>query len=67
MRLHGVTMRVSSTASNGVVDAATRLVFRQHGQRVVGRYQGGSIPRGCLLGRLAGERLTFRYAYAVAR
>ena len=36
MRLDGVTMRVSSTASNGVVDAATRLVFRQHGQRVVG-------------------------------
>ncbi len=60
--LDGVTMYVSSTASNGVVGAQTRLRFRQYGTRVLGRYEGGSIRRGCLVGRVSDERLAFRYA-----
>lgn len=60
--LDGLTMYVSSTASNGVVDTDTRLHFRQVGDRVVARYGGGNVVRGMLVGRLAGEELVFRYA-----
>ncbi len=59
--LDGVRMFVSATAENGVVDARTRLAFRQRGPRVIGRYQGGSIRRGVLVGRMSGAGLAFRY------
>ena len=59
--LDGVMMFVSSTADSGVVDANTRIAFRQHGSRVVGRYQGGRVRRGLLVGRRSGSGLTFRY------
>ena len=59
--LDGVTMFVSSTAENGVVDARTRLALRQRGSRVVGRYHGGSIRRGVLVGAVSGAGLAFRY------
>ena len=36
--LDGVRMFVSSAASDGVVDAQTRVEFRQRGARVLGRY-----------------------------
>ncbi len=55
-------MYVSSTAANGVVDAATRLSFRQTGDRVIARYAGGDVLRGLLVGRSGGGRLVFRYA-----
>ena len=58
----GLTMFVSSTATNGVVDTATRLYFRQIGDRVIARYAGGNVLRGLLVGRGGGERLAFRYA-----
>ena len=60
--LDGLTMYVSSTAANGVVDAATRLHFRQTGDRVMARYAGGNVVRGLLMGRCARDRLEFRYA-----
>jgi hypothetical protein len=60
--LDGVTMFVSGTASNGVVDAETRLRFRQKGARVFARYSGGKIARGMLVGRWIDEKLHFRYA-----
>jgi hypothetical protein len=59
--LDGVVMFVSSTANSGVVDASTRIAFRQHGSRVLGRYQGGRVRRGLLVGRRSGSGLTFRY------
>jgi hypothetical protein len=59
--LDGVTMFVSSTAEGGVVDAMTRIVFRQRGARVVARYHGGRIRRGLLVGAVSGAVLTFRY------
>lgn len=62
MTLDGLTMFVSSTAANGVVDSDTRLQFRQNGDRVIARYAGGNVTRGVLVGRLADTRLTFRYA-----
>ena len=62
MNLDGRVLWVSATASLGVVDSNTRLHFRQQGDRVLGRYSGGSVLRGCLVGRIEGHRLLFRYA-----
>ena len=54
-------MFVSSTGDGGVVDVETQLVFQQRGPRVVGKYQGGSIRRGILVGAVSDVALTFRY------
>jgi|SRR5262245_2881904 len=62
MNLDGLVFRVTATAAGGVIDSATRLQFRQWGARVLGRYEGGSIERGCLVGRMDGTTLRFRYA-----
>ena len=59
--LDGVTVFVSSTAANGVVDAETRIAFQQKGGRVIGRYRGGRVRRGVLVGAAAGSVLEFRY------
>lgn len=61
MNLDGRVMAVSGTAPNGVVGAGTRLHFSQVGDRVVGRYSGGRIVRGCLAGRIEGGKVGFRY------
>ena len=53
---------VAATAQDGVVNASTRLHFTQRGQRVLGRYCGGAIRRGYLVGTLVGDSLRFRYA-----
>ena len=62
MNLNGKTFRVITTAAQGVVSENTRLVFAQRDLRVIGRYSGGSIARGRLVGTLAGDRLYFSYA-----
>jgi hypothetical protein len=64
--LDGVEMYVTSTATQGVVGAGTRLRFQQRGSRVLGRYAGGAIRRGCLVGRVSGGSLVFRYAQVEA-
>lgn len=61
VNLEGITMFVSTTARGGVVDEETRLTFRQRGQRVIGRYQGGRVRRGVLVGGVSRAVLTFRY------
>jgi hypothetical protein len=61
LTLDGAVMFVSSTADNGVVDASTRIAFSQRGSRVLGRYQGGRVRRGLLVGHRSGAGLTFRY------
>lgn len=66
MRLHGRVMYVSSTADQGVVGADTLLRLHQTGARVYGRYAGGAIVRGCLVGRVEGAELVFRYAQVEA-
>jgi hypothetical protein len=60
--LNGLTMHVSATAANGVVNSSTRLHFSQRGTRVVARYSGGHVTRGWLVGRWSEEQLIFRYA-----
>jgi len=62
MNLDGLSFRVAATASVGVVGAGTLLHMVQKGSRVFGRYQGGSIVRGCLVGRMMGDTLSFRYS-----
>ena len=64
--LDGVVMRVSATAKSGVIDSATRLRFVQRGARVLGRYGGGSVLRGYLVGTIEGTRLRFRYTQCEA-
>lgn len=62
VNLDGVTMFVSSTGKSGVVDVNTRIAFIQSGSRVLGRYQGGRVRRGVLVGAVSGAVLTFRYS-----
>lgn len=57
----GVVMYVSATDACGVVDTKTLLYFKQKGLRVLARYSGGSVKRGCLVGTLSGSALVFRY------
>jgi len=66
MNLDGVWMSVSATDRQGVVSPETVLRFAQRGSRVLARYGGGSVRRGCLVGRLTGSTLTFRYAQTEA-
>ncbi len=66
MNLDQVVMYVSSTADQGVVGPGTRLSFTQKGSRVMGRYSGGAILRGFLVGTLAEEGLIFRYSQVEA-
>ena len=65
-QLGGVRMAVASTAETGAVSAATVLVFEQIGDIVSGRYRGGSIVDGYLIGSLTGNILHFRYVQADA-
>jgi hypothetical protein len=66
MNLDQVVMFVSSTADQGVVGAGTRLRFMQKGSRVIGRYDGGAVSRGCLVGTITGSQLVFQYAQVEA-
>jgi hypothetical protein len=61
MNLDGRLMYVSSTAQQGVVGSDTRISFAQRGSRVLGRYRGGSVDRGCLVGTVTGATFLFRY------
>lgn len=62
MNLDRTQFRVSLTADCGVVGAETCLRLMQRGLKVLGRYRGGSIVRGYLVGRLTGSVLRFRFA-----
>lgn len=61
MNLDRTQFRVSSTAANGVVSSETHLALTQRGVRILGRYSGGSILRGYLVGTLTGTVLQFRF------
>jgi len=62
MNLDGKSFQVSAGSEHGVVTSDTRLDLRQKGDRVVGRYRGGAIVRGYLIGRISGGEFRFRYA-----
>jgi hypothetical protein len=62
MNLNGLSFQVSATATAGVVSSDTRLTLLQRGNRILGRYQGGSIQRGYLVGSIEGHTMHFRYS-----
>jgi hypothetical protein len=62
MNLNGLSFQVSATAATGVVSSDTRLALLQRGNRILGRYQGGSIQRGYLVGCIMGRTIHFRYS-----
>jgi hypothetical protein len=62
MNLNGLSFQVSATATTGVVSSDTRLALSQRGGRIFGRYQGGSIQRGYLVGSIVGHTIRFRYS-----
>jgi hypothetical protein len=66
MNLDQVVMYVSSTDEQGVVGQGTHLRFLQKGSRVMARYNGGAVSRGCLVGTLSGSQLLFRFAQVEA-
>jgi len=58
-------MRTVQTASGGVVDPETELVFEQVGESFSARYRGGAIFDGLLVGRVLGAgSVEFRYVQA---
>jgi len=61
MNLDGLSFQVRATASVGVVSPETHLHLIQRGSRILGRYEGGAIVRGCLVGHVGGAALVFRY------
>jgi hypothetical protein len=60
--LHGVRMRVISTAECGEVNTETLFEFTQDGSIVYARYTGGRVRLGYLVGTISAERFQFRYA-----
>ena len=61
VNLDGRIMHVSATDELGVVGSGTELRFVQSGGRVVAKYAGGTIRRGCLIGHLHGAKLDWSY------
>jgi hypothetical protein len=59
--LHGLTMKPQALDPGSALSLETRFRFTQHGRLVSAEYEGGSIFRGYLVGRLDGEMLEFRY------
>ena len=62
MNLNGLFFQVSVTATAGVVSSDTRLALLQRGSTIFGRYRGGSIERGYLIGNIVGNTMRFRYS-----
>lgn len=67
--LQGRRLRVVSTADNGEVSSETELVLEEFGAFFSGRYRGGTIVDGYLVGRF-GEpepaEVEFRYVQSSA-
>jgi hypothetical protein len=62
--LNGVRMCVSAGDEAGVCTKDTLLSFEQRGNLVLGRYQGGPVLVGHLIGHLKGRQIKFRYVQA---
>lgn len=59
--LDGVQMKVKQTGASGEIGEGTRFTFRQDGSLVLGRYAGGAIEDGMLVGSIDGSSLIFIY------
>jgi hypothetical protein len=61
MSLGGRSFRVASTSAGSVVSSSTVLTLAETGPYVCGRYSGGSVVDGFLIGIRSGSKLQFRY------
>jgi hypothetical protein len=59
--LHGRRFRVASTSQGSVVSASTILTIEEDGPFVCGRYSGGTVVHGYLIGIRRAAELHFRY------
>ncbi len=65
--LDGKRMRIADSAANGVVSSDTELVLEQVGMIFSGRYRGGAVVDGYLIGTIIDEnggQVAFRYVQA---
>jgi hypothetical protein len=61
LSLNGRSFRVVSASAGSVVSSATILTLTETGPYVCGRYSGGSVVEGFLIGVRSGSKLQFRY------
>lgn len=59
--MHGRVLRSTSAVAGGQVTPETEFRFRQSDTMIWGRYSGGGIRLGFLVGTSDGETLRFRY------
>jgi hypothetical protein len=59
--LDGRVLRAAGAVAGGEVTPDTEFRFRQAGDLVWGRYSGGGIRLGFLVGTSDGETVSFRY------
>ena len=59
--MDGRVLRSPSAVPGGQVTAETEFRFRQSGDMIWGRYSGGGIRLGFLVGTSDGQTLRFRY------
>ena len=60
--LDGRRFRVSEMDGAGEASEATEFEYREHGDLVWARYEGGAVRLGFLVGTRDGVRLEFRYS-----
>ncbi len=64
--LDGRVFRAIATDGDGEVDDETELRFRQKEDLVWGRYSGGGVRLGFLVGTSDGREVRFRYTHVSA-
>jgi len=64
MSLDGVTMGLAAAAANSALADGLVMRFEQRDSTVIGRYSGGGILAGFLVGKLTETALAFRYVQA---
>lgn len=62
--LDGISMIPVASSDVGKVSGDTLFTFKQSGSLVTGRYRGGAIIEGYLIGYITGSDLLFRYIQA---
>ncbi len=64
--MDGRVLRAAAAVAGGDVSPDTEFRFRQAGDMVWGRYSGGAVRMGFLVGTSDGERLDLRYTQLTA-
>jgi hypothetical protein len=59
--LDGISLTPVATAGVAEISSETVMTFEQSGSLVTGRYRGGAIVEGYLIGYITGSNFLFRY------